>query len=45
MRNFITFIHPQILQDRSNTENEVGGACGMGEERKVYKVLVAKPEG
>jgi hypothetical protein len=25
--------------------NEVGGACSMGEERKVYKVLVGKPEG
>jgi hypothetical protein len=28
-------------------ENEVGGTCGthMGEERKVYRVLVGKPEG
>jgi hypothetical protein len=25
--------------------NEVGGACGTHEERKVYKVLVGKPEG
>jgi hypothetical protein len=25
--------------------NEVGGACSMGEDRKVYKILVAKPEG
>jgi hypothetical protein len=26
--------------------NEVGGACGThGKERKVYKILVGKPEG
>jgi hypothetical protein len=25
-------------------ENEVGWKCGMGEERKVYRVLVENPE-
>jgi hypothetical protein len=48
MRNFIICTHPQISLGKSSQvkANEVGRACGtQGEERKVYKVLVGKPEG
>jgi hypothetical protein len=38
------YSYPDII--RQVKVNEVGGACGThGEERKVYKVLVGKPEG
>jgi hypothetical protein len=49
IRSFILCIHPQILIGRSNQ-----GKCGgqdmrqgkdKGKKRKVYKVLVGKPEG
>jgi hypothetical protein len=39
MRNFIICTHPQISLGKS------GHVARMGEERKVYKVLVGKPEG
>jgi hypothetical protein len=42
LHNLYSF--PDII--RQVKVNEVGGACGhMGEERKVYKVLVGKPKG
>jgi hypothetical protein len=40
VRGFIFRIHPQIPLGRSN-RGECGGR-GIGEERKVYKVLVGK---
>jgi hypothetical protein len=40
MRSFIICTHPQISLGRSDRV-EWGGR-GMGEERKVYKVLVGK---
>jgi hypothetical protein len=43
MRNFIICTHPQIsLGRRLRWEGHV---ASMGEERKVYMVLVEKPEG
>jgi hypothetical protein len=45
MRSFIFFANPQIILGRSNQE-KCGGRdmSRMGEERKVYRVLVGKPE-
>jgi hypothetical protein len=40
VRNFIFCILPQISLGRSN-RGECGGR-GLGEERKVYKVLLVK---
>jgi hypothetical protein len=45
MRNFIIFTHPQISLDKSRRIRWVGHVARMGEERKVYKVLVGKPKG
>jgi hypothetical protein len=45
MRNFIICTHPQISLGKSRRMRWVGHAARMGEERKVYKVLVGKPEG
>jgi hypothetical protein len=47
MRNFIICTHPQISLGKSS-QGESGGlghVTRMGEERKVYKVLVGKLEG
>jgi hypothetical protein len=45
VRSFLICIHPQISLSRSSDENKVGGACALvGDERKVHKVLVGKPE-
>jgi hypothetical protein len=41
MRSFISCTDPQILLGRSNQ----GHVARMGEERKVYRVLVGNPEG
>jgi hypothetical protein len=45
MRNFIICIHPQISLGKSRRMRWAGYVARMGEERKVYKVLVGKPEG
>jgi hypothetical protein len=45
MRNFIICTHPQISLGKSRRIRWVGHVARMGEERKVYKVLVANPEG
>jgi hypothetical protein len=46
MRNFIIYTHPQISLGRSKRQMRwVGHVAGMGEERKVYNVLVGNPEG
>jgi hypothetical protein len=42
LRNFIC---PQILLGKSRRMRWAGHVARMGEERKVYKVLVGKPEG
>jgi hypothetical protein len=44
-RNFIIYTHHQISLGRSSQGNRwVGHVAHMGKERKVYKVLVGKPE-
>jgi hypothetical protein len=45
VRNFITCTHPQISLGKSRQMRWAGHMARMGEERKVYKVLVGKPEG
>jgi hypothetical protein len=45
MRNFIIITHPQISLGKSRRIWWAGHVARMGEERKVYKVLVGKPEG
>jgi hypothetical protein len=46
MRSFIFCIHPQYFLADKIKENDVGGyVARMGEDRKVYRVLVGKPEG
>jgi hypothetical protein len=45
MRNFIICTHPQISLGKSRRMRWAGHVAGTGEERKVYKVLVGKPEG
>jgi hypothetical protein len=45
MRNFIICTHPQISLGKSRQMRWVGHVARMGEERKVYKVLMGKPEG
>jgi hypothetical protein len=45
MRNFIIFTHPQISLGKSRRIRWAGHVARMGEETKVYKVLVGKPEG
>jgi hypothetical protein len=45
MRNFIICTHPQISLASQVKANEVGRALWHASERKVYKVLVGKPEG
>jgi hypothetical protein len=45
MRNFIICTHPQISLDKSRRMRWAGHVARMGEERKVYKVLVGKPQG
>jgi hypothetical protein len=45
MRNFIICTHPQISLGKSRRMRWAGHVARMGEERKVYKVLVGKPEG
>jgi hypothetical protein len=43
MRNFRICTHPQISIDKSM--RRTGHVARVGEERKVYKGLVGKPEG
>jgi hypothetical protein len=45
MRNFIICTHPQISLGKSRRMRWAGHVACMGEERKMYKVLVGKPEG
>jgi hypothetical protein len=47
MKNFIICTHPPdiIRQVKSRRMRWAGHVARMGEERKVYKVLVGKPEG
>jgi hypothetical protein len=45
MRNFIICTHPQISLGKSRRMRWAGHVARMGEERKVSKVLVGKPEG
>jgi hypothetical protein len=45
VRNFIICTHPQISLGKSRRIRWAGHVARMGEERKVYKVLVGKPEG
>jgi hypothetical protein len=45
MRNFIICTHPQISLGKSRQMRWTGHVAHMGEERKVYKVLVGKPKG
>jgi hypothetical protein len=45
MRNFIICTHPQISLDKSWRMRWAGHVARMGEETKVYKVLVGNPEG
>jgi hypothetical protein len=45
MRNFIICTHPQISLGKSSRMRWAGHMARMGEERKVYKVLVGKPGG
>jgi hypothetical protein len=45
MRNFIICTHPQISLGKSRRMRWAGHVARMGEERKVYRVLVGKPEG
>jgi hypothetical protein len=45
MRSFIFCTHPQILLGRSNQGEWGGPDMWHAWERKLYKVLVGKPEG
>jgi hypothetical protein len=45
MRSFIICTHPQISLGKSRRLRWAGNVARMGEERKLYKVLVGKPEG
>jgi hypothetical protein len=45
MRNFIICTHPQISLGKSRQMRWAEHVARMGEERKVYKVLVGKPVG
>jgi hypothetical protein len=47
VRNFIICTHPQMSLGKSSQGGMrwAGHVARMGEERKVYKVLVGKPEG
>jgi hypothetical protein len=45
MRNFIICTNPQISLGKSRQIRLAGNVARMGEERKLYKVLVGKPEG
>jgi hypothetical protein len=45
MRNFIICTHLQISLGKSRRMRWAGHVARMGEERKVYKVLVGRPEG
>jgi hypothetical protein len=44
MRNFIICTHPQISLGKSRRMRWAGHVAHMGEERKVYEVLLGKPE-
>jgi hypothetical protein len=44
VRNFIICTHPQISLGKSRRMRWAGRVAHMGEERKVYKVLVGKPK-
>jgi hypothetical protein len=44
MRNFIICTHSQISLGKSRRMWWAGHVARMGEERKLYKVLVGKPE-
>jgi hypothetical protein len=44
-RFFIICTHPQISLGKSRRMRWAGHVARIGEERKVYKVLVGKPEG
>jgi hypothetical protein len=43
--DFIICTHPQISLGKSRQMRWAGHVACMGEERKVYKVLVGNPEG
>jgi hypothetical protein len=45
MRNFIICTNPRISLGKSRRMRWAGNVARMGEDRKVYKVLVGKPEG
>jgi hypothetical protein len=45
MRNFIICTHPQIPLGKSRRMRWAGHVARKGEYRKMYKVLVGKPEG
>jgi hypothetical protein len=46
MRSFIICTHPKIIwQIKSRRMRWVGHVAHMGEDRKVHKILVGKPEG
>jgi hypothetical protein len=45
MRSFIFCTHPQILLRKSRRMRWAGHLAHMGVERKLYRVLVGKPEG
>jgi hypothetical protein len=45
VRNFIICTHPQISLGKSRRMRWAWHVARMGEDRKVYKVLVGKPEG
>jgi hypothetical protein len=45
MRNFIICTHLQISLGKSRRMRWAGHVARMGEERKVYKVLMGKPKG
>jgi hypothetical protein len=46
MWSFVICNHPQISLGDQVKANEVGRACGTHrKERKMYRVLVGKPEG
>jgi hypothetical protein len=44
VRNFVVCTHPQMSLGKSRRMRWAGHVARMGEERKVYKVLVGKPE-
>jgi hypothetical protein len=45
VRTFIIYPHPHIIkQIKSRRMRWTGHVARMGEERKVYRVLVGKPE-